>query len=51
LDIGSGIGSIVLQAAAWAGCAAVGVEIVPKRHECATELHGALLNVLSANSD
>ncbi|CAN0426458.1 unnamed protein product, partial [Discosporangium mesarthrocarpum] len=23
LDIGSGIGSIVLQAAAWAGCAAV----------------------------
>ncbi|CAM9090433.1 unnamed protein product [Ascophyllum nodosum] len=48
LDIGSGIGQVVMQAAAWAGCASAGVEIVEKRHGVSVRLLGALRSVVAA---
>ncbi|CAM9598367.1 unnamed protein product, partial [Sphacelaria rigidula] len=51
LDIGCGIGSIVLQAAAWAGCQAAGIEIVNDRYGGAVKLHDSLNKVLSADPD
>ncbi|CAN0014018.1 unnamed protein product [Scytosiphon promiscuus] len=38
LDIGSGLGQIVMQAAAWAGCRSLGVEVVKERHDAAERL-------------
>ncbi|CAM9590755.1 unnamed protein product, partial [Laminaria digitata] len=48
LDIGCGIGSIVLQAAGWAGCQAVGIEIVEDRFDGAVTLHKAFAKTLFA---
>ncbi|CAM9797130.1 unnamed protein product [Ectocarpus sp. 6 AP-2014] len=39
LDIGSGLGQIVTQAAAWAGCRSLGVEVVRDRHQAAVRLY------------
>ncbi|CAM9408873.1 unnamed protein product [Ectocarpus sp. 4 AP-2014] len=51
LDIGCGIGSIVLQAAAWAGCQAAGIEIVEDRFAGAVELHSAFQKAVFAERD
>ncbi|CAN0455149.1 unnamed protein product [Ectocarpus sp. 12 AP-2014] len=39
LDIGSGLGQIVTQAAGWAGCRSLGVEVVRDRHQAAVRLY------------
>jgi hypothetical protein len=41
MDIGSGIGSVVLQAAAMTGCKAVGIELLEPRHRAALRLKEA----------
>ncbi|KAH9260156.1 hypothetical protein BASA81_001931 [Batrachochytrium salamandrivorans] len=41
LDLGSGIGSVVLQASAVTGCEAIGVEICVGRHQVALQLQTA----------
>ncbi|CAN0039041.1 unnamed protein product [Pylaiella littoralis] len=51
LDIGCGIGSIVLQAAAWAGCQATGIEIVEDRFAGAVQLHSAFQKTVSAEQE
>jgi [histone H3]-lysine79 N-trimethyltransferase len=38
LDIGSGIGQVVLQVAATVGCKAIGIEISTLRHKAAKSL-------------
>jgi Histone methylation protein DOT1 len=44
VDLGSGIGSLVLQAAYTIGCPSRGIEIVKSRHEAALELQEHTLN-------
>ncbi|CAM9638644.1 unnamed protein product, partial [Hapterophycus canaliculatus] len=51
LDIGCGIGSIVLQAAAWAGCQAAGIEIVEDRFAGAVELYSAFKKTVFAERE
>jgi hypothetical protein len=41
MDIGSGIGSVVLQAAAMTGCKAVGIELLEPRHRASQRLKRA----------
>eukprot|EP00903_Cladosiphon_okamuranus_P012253 g11491.t1 len=42
VDIGSGLGQIVTQAAAWAGCTSLGVEISQDHHKAAVRLWNKL---------
>lgn len=41
VDLGSGVGSVVLQAAATVGCRATGIEMCVGRHKAALEISGA----------
>lgn len=50
LDLGSGIGSVVLHAAAVVGCRSAGVEICVGRHEVALKLQTAFARFLPDNA-
>lgn len=43
LDIGAGLGKVVLHVAAEVGCASAGIEVVPLRAEAANDLKKTLI--------
>ena len=48
IDVGSGIGQVVIQVAATVGCAACGIEYLADRHAAAKQLLDAFVDILEA---